>query len=148
MSAKRRQKHLDDRAPGVLWRPIRSMRSRLPTTDGHTLSSVLGSPSTLDHLVSTDELIALLRGQRDALARLGVLRLALFGSFARGEAGPDSDVDLLVELDERTFDRCMDLEIHLEDLLGRRIDLVLADRLKPRLREQVLSEVIEVFDAA
>lgn len=53
-----------------------------------------------------------------------------------------SDVDLLVDLDEHTFDRYMDLKLYLEDLLGRRVDLVLIDGLRPRVREQILSEAI------
>jgi uncharacterized protein len=69
-----------------------------------------------------------LREHRAELQRLGARRLGLFGSFARGEARPDSDVDLLVELDRRTFDRYMDLKLRLEQLLGRPVDLVLADR--------------------
>jgi len=64
-------------------------------------------------------------------------RLALFGSFARDEARPDSDVDFLVELDRRTFDRYMELKIFLEDLLQRPVDLVPADRLKPQAVQRV-----------
>ncbi len=93
--------------------------------------------------MKTDDILRLLREQRHELARLGALRLGLFGSFARGDGGPESDVDLLVELDQRTFDRYMDLKFYLEDLLGRRVDLVLADRIKPALRDRILSEVID-----
>ena len=67
----------------------------------------------------------------------------MFGSFARGEAKQDSDVDLLVDLDRHTFDRYMDLKLYLEDLLGRRVDLVLSDRIKPALRESILRGVID-----
>lgn len=74
---------------------------------------------------------------------MGARRLGLFGSFVRGEERPDSDVDLLVELDRRTFDRYMDLKLRLEQLLGRPVDLVLADRLKPTLRDRILSTVID-----
>jgi len=90
-----------------------------------------------------DQLLAILRGARSELQRLGVRRLALFGSFARDEAGPDSDVDLLVELDRKTFDRYMDAKLFLEDLLDRHVDLVLADRVKPRLREALLRDAID-----
>ncbi|MEM6675027.1 MAG: nucleotidyltransferase domain-containing protein [Planctomycetota bacterium] len=82
----------------------------------------------------------------DELRNLGAESLALFGSFARDEGRDegrdDSDVDLLVELDRRTFDRYMDLRIRLEDILERRVDLVQRDRIKPRIREQILSEAI------
>ena len=73
---------------------------------------------------------------------LGARSVALFGSFARGEAGEQSDVDLLVDLDEHTFDRYMDLKLRLEDLLGRSVDLVLIDGLKPRVKSNILSEAI------
>jgi predicted nucleotidyltransferase len=92
---------------------------------------------------SAADVLSLLSAHRAEIRALGALRLGLFGSFARGEARPDSDVDLLVELDQRTFDRYMDLKIFLEDLFGRKVDLVLGDRIKPRLREQILAEVID-----
>lgn len=78
----------------------------------------------------------------DKLHALGARSVSLFGSFARDEAGSESDVDLLVDLDQHTFDRYMDLKIWLEDLLGRCVDLVLIDGLKPRVREKILSEAI------
>ena len=71
--------------------------------------------------------------------------LAVFGSVARGEAGPDSDVDILVEFEGRaTFDRYMGLKFFLEDLLGRRVDLVTRKALKPRMRPYVEREAIYV----
>jgi hypothetical protein len=73
--------------------------------------------------------------------RFGVRSLGVFGSWARGDARPDSDVDLLVEFEVTTFRRYMGLRFHLEDLLGRRVDLVTRPALRPRLREQILSEV-------
>ena len=90
-----------------------------------------------------DEILRRLRDHRSDLAGLGVRRLGVFGSVARGEDKPESDVDLLVELDEHTLDRYMDLKLYLEDLLERSVDLVLSDRLKPRLRERILSEVVD-----
>jgi predicted nucleotidyltransferase len=76
------------------------------------------------------------------LQSMGVQWLGLFGSFARDEARPDSDVDLVVDLDCVTFDRFMDVKLRLEDLLQRRVDLVLRDSLKPRVRERILRECI------
>jgi len=76
--------------------------------------------------------------------RFGVRRLGLFGSWARGDAGPDSDVDFLVEFDQTSFDAYMDLKFYLEDLLGRPVDLVIRRTLKPLLRDRVLEEVQDV----
>jgi predicted nucleotidyltransferase len=76
--------------------------------------------------------------------RYGVARIGIFGSVARGEATGASDIDILVEFreGEETFDHFMGLKFYLEDLLGRRTDLVITDTLKPRIRETVLGEVV------
>lgn len=96
-----------------------------------------------------EDVIRLLGERREDLERLGAERLLLFGSFARGEESANSDVDLLVQLDHRTFDRYMELKFFLEDLLERHVDLVFADRVKPRLRESVLEDAIGIVgDAA
>jgi len=60
------------------------------------------------------------------LLALGARRIGVFGSFARGEAQGDSDVDVYVEFDEgkRTYDNFFALHELLENLLGRRVDLV------------------------
>jgi len=71
-----------------------------------------------------------------------VQRIGIFGSFARGNAGPESDVDILVELKEPTFDHYMDLKFYLEDILGLSVDLVLHDAIKPRLKPIIEPEVI------
>lgn len=93
--------------------------------------------------MTSDDILRVLREHRAELQGMGARRLGLFGSFVRGEERPDSDVDLLVELDRRTFDRYMDLKLRLEQLLRRPVDLVLADRLKPALRDRILSTVID-----
>ncbi len=94
-------------------------------------------------MVTKAELLTTLREHEVRLRDLGALRLGIFGSVARDEAGPESDIDVLVELDRCTFDRFMDLKLFLEDLLGRRVDLVLADRIKPALRDRILAEVVD-----
>jgi len=74
-----------------------------------------------------------------------VAGLAVFGSVARDEAGPESDVDVLV-----TFDRQVGLfelaalQMYLEDILGRKVDLGTPDALRPELRENVLQEAVRV----
>jgi hypothetical protein len=76
--------------------------------------------------------------------RFGVSILGVFGSIVRGEVSLESDVDILVEFQVPTFDRYMDLKFHLEDLLGRSVDLVLKGSLKPALRDHILREVCNV----
>jgi len=74
----------------------------------------------------------------------GVKRLGIFGSFSRGEATDFSDVDILVEFEkgEKSFDNFMNLKFYLEDLLGREIDLVTTDALRPELKDEILKEVL------
>lgn len=75
----------------------------------------------------------------------GLSTLALFGSVARDEAGPESDVDVLVEFVEpETFAGYMDLKLRLEELFGRRVDLVTVAGLRERVRPYVERELIRV----
>jgi predicted nucleotidyltransferase len=95
--------------------------------------------------MSRDELLKLLGAHYPELERFGVESLAVFGSVAKGELRPDSDIDILVEFKGPPgFDQFMDLKFYLEDLLGRRVDLVTPDALKPRMRPVVEREAIRV----
>ena len=90
-----------------------------------------------------DHVIRLLRTAVPEIEKkFGVRKIGIFGSAARSEAGPDSDIDVLVELEDPTFDRYMDLKFFLEDLFGRPCDLVLEDSLKEGVRSQALREVL------
>ena len=90
-----------------------------------------------------DEVLRILREHRSELASWGVRDIALFGSLARREERPDSDVDILVDFSITpglfAFVR---LKARLEALLGRRVDLVTEDALKPALRERILREAV------
>lgn len=92
------------------------------------------------------EVIQRLQSQQAMLAeRYGVHSLSLFGSVARDEAGPDSDVDLLVEFGRPVgLFGLFELQDYLEKLLGCPVDLGTHDSLKPRLRERVLAECVDV----
>ena len=87
-----------------------------------------------------EQILKLLEANQAAIRRYGVLRLGLFGSGARGEVSPQSDLDFLVRFEKKSFDAYMDLKFFLEDLFGCRVDLVLEDGLKPRLRSKILTE--------
>ncbi|MEX0704603.1 MAG: nucleotidyltransferase family protein [Planctomycetales bacterium] len=77
--------------------------------------------------------------------RFGVRDLAIFGSVARDETRPDSDVDVLVEFADRpTFDNYMGLKLELEELFGTRVDLVIASDLRPALRPRIEQEALHV----
>ena len=73
----------------------------------------------------------------------GVHKVRVFGSLARGEAGPASDVDLLVELAPgRTLLDLVDFRREAEDILGQSVHVATADMLKERIRAAVLAEAL------
>lgn len=77
--------------------------------------------------------------------RFGVTELALFGSTARGDRRPDSDVDILVSFDgPATSGRYFGVQFYLEDLLGRPVDLVTRKSLRPELAPYVKKEALHV----
>lgn len=89
-----------------------------------------------------DEIIRVIEENREAIKGLGVKELGLFGSCARGEETRTSDLDFLAEFEAKTFDAYMNLKEFLEGLFGCRVDLVVKDAIKPRLRLAILKEVI------
>lgn len=95
--------------------------------------------------LSRDAIIAIIRANRAKLDELNVKSLAIFGSVARGDDRPDSDLDVLVEFEGMaTFDGYFDLLHLLEELVGRKVDLVTQKALKPRLRAYVEKDLIRV----
>lgn len=89
-----------------------------------------------------EEILFFLRQHKKELEeRFSVRRIGLFGSDVHGGDHGSSNVDILVELDQPTFDHYMDLKFFLKDSLGRPVDLVLADSLKPSLKPVISSEV-------
>jgi hypothetical protein len=77
--------------------------------------------------------------------RNGASNVSVFGSFARGEAGPKSDLDLLVDLDpSRSLLDHIHLQHELEDLLGVRVDVLTRRGLHPLIRDAVLQEAVPV----
>lgn len=99
---------------------------------------------------SKAEAIERLLKDRERLASWGVKWLGLFGSLVTGRHAPVSDVDILVEFvtDRHTFDSFMDLSFFLEDLLGRRVELVTPEGLGPYIGPHILREVARVQVAA
>ncbi len=89
----------------------------------------------------------LLKDKREEIltivARYGASNVRVFGSTARGEAGPDSDIDLLVDLERKwsLWDR-IGLKQDLEDLLGRKVDIAVATHLHEIIREHALDEAV------
>jgi predicted nucleotidyltransferase len=91
---------------------------------------------------TAQEILDMLVQHRARLREFGVQKIGLFGSYSRGEAGPESDMDFLVVLERLTFDDYMSVLLLLEDLFGCKVDLVLEDSIKLRLHPYIMSEVI------
>jgi len=95
-----------------------------------------------------DAVIAALRAHEPELKAAGVVRLSLFGSTARDEARPDSDIDLLAAFDEARPLSLLDvirIENQLADLLGQPVDLIEEGTLRPRARRNVDREAVRAF---
>ena len=79
------------------------------------------------------------------LRQHGITRAGLFGSVVRGEAGPESDVDILVELNARaSLLDFIGVKLDLENVLGRPVDLVQYAAIKPALRDRILREEVRL----
>ncbi|MCS7338879.1 MAG: nucleotidyltransferase family protein [Verrucomicrobiae bacterium] len=89
------------------------------------------------------ELIERVEAHRVELRRLGVRRVGIFGSWARGEARPDSDVDVLVEFEpsQKTLSNLVALGDLLEKLFNRRVELVTPESLSPYFGHEILKQV-------
>jgi hypothetical protein len=95
-----------------------------------------------------EQVIGRLRAHERELKDAGIVRLSLFGSTARGDAGADSDVDLLAAFDRERRLSLLDLvglEMRLADLLGARVDLSEEGTLKPRVRQRAEAEAVRAF---
>ena len=92
------------------------------------------------------ELLDLLREHGATLVqRFGVAELSLLGSFAREQATGDSDIDLLVQFDgPATSKQYFGMQFYIEDLLGRRVDLVTENALRAKLRPYVERDLVNV----
>jgi len=105
-------------------------------------------PTTADRLDERKRVLTALRRHEKELRARGVTRLALFGSTARGDVEPGSDIDLLIEVDAASrfgLFAFLDLKNDLAGLLGRPVDLAFPDAMRPRLRAAVLRDAVDVF---
>lgn len=92
-------------------------------------------------MIRRDEILRRLQERlKEMRTRFSVERIGLFGSYLRGDETEKSDIDLVVDMAEPTFDHYMDLKFYLEALFGRPVDLVLSDTIKPRLKPVIHKE--------
>lgn len=104
---------------------------------------------TRDDVIGTlDDVIGTLKDHADALRARGVVRLALIGSVARGDASEGSDVDVLVDMDrnrELTLIEHSGLRLFLCDILERDTDVLMRDALAPSLLKRIQRDEVPVF---
>jgi uncharacterized protein len=98
--------------------------------------------------IALDRALSILRNHRARLSAMGVIHAGVFGSVARGEAGPSSDLDVLVDVDRAIvrsiYDYC-EVRLAISDLFDGRADVVERKSLRPRLEERILAEVVGAF---
>ena len=75
--------------------------------------------------------------------RYSVGRIGVFGSYARGEQKATSEIDVLVEFEKPTFDNFMDLVFYLEELFGKRVDLLTIEGVKGIRIKEIAKEIME-----
>lgn len=98
--------------------------------------------------MTRNEAIAALRAHADEIRARGITRLALFGSTARGEAGPASDIDVVVDIEPGRKFSLIDLaslRVMLCDIVGRDTDVVIREDLRPPFRERIARESVPVI---
>ena len=112
---------------------------------GRTWSGHAYGKTDYNYTMKRAEILQLIGENKTELRRLGVKSLAIFGSVARDEATPVSDVDILVDFEgPPTFDAYMEIRIFLEDLLGMQVDLVTRDALRPRIEPYIYEDLVYV----
>jgi predicted nucleotidyltransferase len=80
------------------------------------------------------------------ISRFNLSHISIFGSYVRGEEKPDSDIDILVSFSTLpSLFEFIDLQIYLSDVLGKKVDLVILEDLKPRISQNILREKINIL---
>ncbi|MGB2841691.1 MAG: nucleotidyltransferase family protein [Halobacteriota archaeon] len=94
-------------------------------------------------MITTDEILKKIEESKNILRGFGVKKIGLFGSYVRNEQREGSDIDILVEFekDKKTFDNYIDLKLFLEDLFKYKVDLVIYETVKTRLRPYIFGSV-------
>lgn len=95
-------------------------------------------------ITTRDIILETLERNQSRINKFGVKRLGLFGSYARNEQRPGSDIDMLVEFSDgmKTFNNYMGLKLFLEGVFKNKVDLVMKDTIRPELKESILSSVV------
>lgn len=94
-----------------------------------------------------NDILTFLQTHKDEMAQhFGIVSIGLFGSYARGEAREDSDIDIAIELrpEKKSLSNFFDVRRYLELQFGKKVDLGIESTLKPLVREVIAREIIHV----
>jgi len=95
-------------------------------------------------MFTKNNIVKTIHNNTDEIRTYGVRRIGVFGSFVKAAQNNKSDIDILVEFNKgkKAFDNYMELKFYLEKVFHRRVDLVIKGALKPRIKHQILKEVV------
>jgi predicted nucleotidyltransferase len=94
-------------------------------------------------LLKLENIESLLIENLNHIKKFGISRLGIFGSYSKGHPTETSDIDIVISFEphKKTFDNYIDLKFYLEELLNKRIDLVIEENIKKELRDEILRSV-------
>ena len=94
--------------------------------------------------MNREEILKKIRENRDKIRSFGVKRIGVFGSFVGGEEKESSDIDIIVEFEKekKNFDNFINLAFYLEELLGRKIDLLTPESISRYMKPYIEKEVV------
>jgi predicted nucleotidyltransferase len=104
--------------------------------------------ATAAQVLKREDAARVLRAHAAELRARGIIHVALFGSAARGEAGPESDIDVVIDLEPGRKFSLIDLasvRVRLCDLFGRESDVLIREDLRPEFRRAIARETFPVF---
>ena len=90
---------------------------------------------------TSSQILEILRKHRDLLVKYRVKRIGLFGSFSRNESTDKSNIDLIVDFEEKSFDNFMDISFALEHIFKRKVDLLTDKGISPYMLPYVNNEI-------
>jgi len=90
-----------------------------------------------------NEIFSIIKKNQTQIKKFGIKRLGIFGSFVRNDNKKNSDIDILVEFEEnqKSFDNFMDTSYLLDDLFGKKVELVTAESLSPYIQPYIMKEI-------
>ncbi len=94
--------------------------------------------------MNKEEILNRIRENREKMRSFGVRKIGIFGSFVRGEEKEGSDIDIIVEFEEgkKNFNNFINLVFYLEELLGRKVDLLTPESISPYIKPYIEKEVV------